>query len=647
MNLRTASATVRPLHLAALAIVSLVAATGGSGQESTVTKVGAATDKQGTRWVISSSGALDRGTLPVRRGNMLSVEIDGRSYSFSSSPSRSSSSSSSSKSGKSDKPAGQPFEKPEEVRDDASFSFRFPDDVGFEWMRFVRLDHERGGVRFIDVMTNTGKQSRSMRIRCMNEMDIPNSDYFQGASTQRGEVINAENGPLTPETSGVMMHLSQEFSPTLPFFIIGNARESWQGERRMDGYQLRLEYNGTLEAGKRAVLVHWIGARTPKDKGKPEKAMERFISSTRLVDPGVPEEWQADVINFPKEAFAQPVAPAASTGVPLVMLDELCTRLDLKRDDKDHLVLDGGSKIEGEFKVAKLLLHRGGLPLPIALADVAAIWGGAGQGREPRLYLRDGTVVSGRLELTDAKFIGSGVGEVKIETASLAELVLRRSEEADGRTTKVAAAARTAAGDLIYFSALPSGELPLRLPGGVLSVPWDDVATIRERMNPDPGFLVALKDGSRVNCLPDLSRVTCKLSTGEDWSMGSGLRGFTASLDEVESLVSTEKESDEKPTGGWCETAQGTLWTGEMAKGDLELEAAAGLTKIKAGEWKSIRRIANAANVPGGATFEAELTSGTKLLGRFVGSKLKWQRGSQVIEIPWTQVVEIKAEEKK
>lgn len=610
------------------------------------TKVGAATDKQGTRWVISSSGALERGTLPLRRGNMLYVEIDGRSYSFSSSPSRSSSSSSS-KSGKSDKPAGQPFEKPEEVKDDASFNFRFPDDVGFEWMRYVRLDQERGGVRFIDVMTNTAKQTHSVRVRCMNEMDISNSDYFQGASTQRGEVINSENSSLTPETSGVMLHLSPEFSPTLPFFIIGNARDQWTGDRRMDGYQLRLEYNGTLEPGKRAVIVHWIGARTPKEKGKPEKAMERFISGTRLIDAGVPAEWQADVINYPKEAFAQPVAPVASTGVPLVMLDELCMRLDLKRDDKDHLVLDGGSKVEGEFKAAKLTLHRAGLPLPIALDDVAAICGGAGQGREPRLYLRDGSVIHGGLELTDAKFIGSGVGEVKIETASLAELVLHRSEEADGRTTKVAAAARTAAGELVYLSVLPSGNLPLRLPGGLLSVPWSDVATIRERMNPDPGFLVTLKDGSRVNCLPDLSRVSCKLSTGEDWSMSAGLRGFAASLDEVESLVAAEKESDEKPSGGWCETSQGTLWTGEMAEGNLEMEAAAGLTKIKAGEWKSIRRVANAANVPGGATFEAELTSGTKLQGRFVGSKLKWQRGSQDIEIPWTQVIEIKAEEKK
>jgi hypothetical protein len=114
------------------------------------------------------------------------------------------------------------------------------------------------GVRFLDVIENTGKQPRSLLLRFQNEMDVPDSDFFQGAATDRGVIISRESPMLADDTSGVILQFSPELSPAMPMFLIGKSVDPWTEERRLESYQLKLERTGTLEPGKRAVFIHWI-----------------------------------------------------------------------------------------------------------------------------------------------------------------------------------------------------------------------------------------------------------------------------------------------------------------------------------------------------------------------------------------------------
>ena len=639
----TESAAHRAVRITAALLCLLASGAHAESPPPAPTKPGTVTDKLGNRWVLTPSGTLDRGTLPIRKGLSFYPQIDGRSFSFNSSSSRVSSSS---KGGK--PPEQKAPEPPAELKDDARFIFNFPNETGFSWIRYVRHDPERGGMRFMDVMTNTGQQPHSVHVRCDNEMDVPNSDYFQGATTDRGEILSSESSNLSDETKGVMMHFSQDFSAAQPFFIFGRPREPWAGERRQEGYQLRLEYSGTLEPGKRAIFMHWIGGRGAKEKGKPEKAFEKFISAGRLIDPGVPKDWVPDVINFSKDAFDSPSAAAPTTGIKLVMLDQLCKSLGIVRDDKDHLVLDRASKIEGEFEAARLTMNRNGFPIPVPVETIGAISGGAGKGREHRIFLRDGSVLAGSLSLEGARFNGQGVGEVALNVDSLDHLILRTSIFGDGKLESAAGVAKTNRGEVLYLTSLPAKPLPGRTSAGVIEIPWSEITTIRERSHPDPCFVVMLKDGSRVVCLPGFQDATFRLANGEDWHAATELNGYAASAADVESLLASEKDGDDKPAGGWCEMTRGTVWAGRAAEGELQLEAAAGLTKFKSAELKSIRRPDGAASLPGAGTiFDVELTNGLKLRGRFVSPSLRWQRGSHVLDLPWTQVLELGTEVKK
>jgi hypothetical protein len=103
---------------------------------------------------------------------------------------------------------------------------------------------------------------------------------------------------------------------------------------------------------------------------------ERFFADGRLVDPGVPEDLQKDVVNFRASAFLP--AEEKKGGTPLVMLERLTKRLKVEVGAADLLLLEPGSVVTGSLKLAKLRLERGGKSMDLAQAEIAAISGGAG-----------------------------------------------------------------------------------------------------------------------------------------------------------------------------------------------------------------------------------------------------------------------------
>ncbi len=629
--------------LAALMCVGAMSA-GAETAKPEQTKSGSFTDAFGTLWTVNAPGVLSRATLPFRKGWAVSLRVDGQSFTLGPTVARPSSTTDDAK-----KTAeSETSVRPPELEGDARFSGRFPASYGITWERHVRQDPVRGGVRFLDVMTHNGTRQHQITLRYDNEMDVPNSDSFQGATTQTGDIISNDDSTLSDAISGVMLHFTPDLTAALPFFVIGAPQAPWTSQRRQSGYQLSIEYSGTLVPGERAVWVHWVGARGAKEKGRPEKAFARFFADGKLIDPGVPAEWIPSVVNFPKEAFASAQRSTEADGVKLVMLDLLCKRLGFPRDDADHLVLQRATKIDGELKAAQITLKRNSKSLVMDVAKVAAISGGAGQGREHHVFLRDGSVLAGRVTLEGAVFTSAGFGTVAVSADALDHLILSTSSAVDGRAVAPDGVAQSVRGEILHLASLPPKPLACRTSAGVAEIAWSEIASIRERANPDPCFVVSLKDGSRVVCLPDFQSAIFELAGGGEWHAAAELSGYTASPAEVESLLTVEKDSEEKPAGSWCELTRGTIWAGRVADEEWRFATNAGVTTLKAAELKSIRRAENETVVAAaGAVFDVELTSGSKLRGRFASAMLRWERGAQVLGLPWSEILEIKMEGKK
>lgn len=612
-------------------VSGLFPASHGQTAEREPTKQGQVTDKFGNRWTLTPSGNLVGSSLPIRRGWVTYLYVDDQNHSYSASPPKADK-----------KPRARLMDTPGELTGDARFDFQSSDQRDVQWTHFVRFDSGRGGMRFIEVFSNAGTETHAVRVRFDTDVNVPNSEAFQGATIENGEIISNENPALPDSAKAVMFHFTPGYSAAQPFFVIGGVQNPWTASRTASGYRMTLEYSGTLEPGRRAIVVHWIGGRGAKETGKPEKAIERLLRDGKLVDPGVPVEWQPDVINFPKEAFQAPSSPAKGDGIKLVMLDQLCKRLGLERSGKDHLVLDGTTRIEGEAQLAKATLERGGRSVEIAPEDIAGISGGSGKGRDHRVYLRDGSVLAGHLRLEGARFTSLGTGEAALDANALDCLVLSRAEAASHPAGNVAGVVKTNRGEVLHLGSLPAAAFTGRTSAGTVEIPWSEIVSVRERSSPDPCFIIRLKDGSRVTCLPALHDTVFRLAGGDEWRAEADLNAFFSSAAELEALPAPDKENENRPEGGWCELAHGTVWAGHVAGVDLQIDSPAGPARFKTGDLKSIRR-PDGLSAPTGAgdVFEVELKTGLKLRGRFYGTHLKWQRGGQTLELPWSQVVEV------
>jgi hypothetical protein len=626
-----AAADLRAELAAGIAALGLLFSSLEAAETTSVTRIGTLTDSAENRWVLNSTGQLERGSLPIRRGMVLNLQIDGRSFALNpTSPN--------SKSEKATASQDPPI--PDELKNDVRFIFRFPEDMGMRWIRYVRLDSARRGVRFIDVLENTGASPHSLVLNYVQEMDVSDSDFFQGAATDRGVVLSRGNPALPDDTSGVILQFSPELSPAMPMFVFGKSRDTWTEERRLDSYQLKLERSATLEPGKRAILIHWIGCKRPQEKGKAEKAFERFIVDGHLIDSGVPTQWHADVINFTPESLAP--AAGKKDGLRLVMLEQLCKRLKTEPGSTDILFLEPGSQIEGDFTAAKITLARGSSPLIIPIKNIAALSGGAGKGRTHRLFLRDGSVLMGTVTLESAKLKSRSVGEVSLNADSLDHLLIRQSPQ-QGKSTAGAGLVVTSGGELLRIDTLPSTPLSIRTAAGAFELPWLEIATIGERSPTDPGFTISLKDGSRIAGLPQLGSVVFSIAGGAKPDATDPLRFFAAEEKDLEPLLNNESDETEiKPEGGWCAMAHDTLWAGSPADDLLELEAAGGITRFDSTALIRVRRHSDSVPASGAAiTFDVELTNGLKLRGRFLSPTLRWKRGDRALDLPWSQVTEL------
>jgi len=626
-----AATDLRAALAAGIAAWGMLSSGADAAEAPTATRVGTMTDSLENRWILNSVGQLERGSLPIRRGMVLNLQIDGRSFAFNPT-------STNSKSEKAKAPPDEPI--PDELKNDARFTFRFPEDTGMLWTRYVRLDTARRGVRFIDVLKNTGTSSRSVVLRYVQEMDVNNSDHFQGAATDRGVVLSQENPAFSDDTSGVILQFSPELSPAMPMFVFGKSRDTWTEERRLDSYQLKLERSTTLEAGQRAIFIHWIGSKRPQEKGKAEKAFERFITEGHLIDTGMPASWNADVINFTPEALS-PIA-ARKEGPRLVMLEKLCKRLKMQPGSADLLLLEPGSLVEGDFTAGKVSLLREGAPVSVPTANIAAISGGAGKGRIHRLFLRDGSVLNGQVNWEAAVFKSKSVGQVALNADSLDHLVLRQTSSPNAPTPS-AGLIITQGGEALRILNLPAPPLSVLTAMGEIDLPWGEIATLGESGPTDPSFAITLKDGSRIACLPRLSSVAFALSGDLKLHASDSIRLFIAEEQDQESMLSAESEEMEtKPASGWCALAQGTFWAGRPADGELAIEAGGGITRFQSAELVSARRQTSAPSTPGAAvTFDIELSTGLKLRGKFLSPTLPWRQGSRVLNLPWSQITEL------
>ncbi len=511
--------------------------------------------------------------------------------------------------------------------------------------REMRMDPERHAVCVVDVLTNQEKEDRAVRVEYVTSMSDRSGVRFNGTMNQEGESREYGNG-LADGTMAAIIFAERPNSTGLPLFVWGPADAPWPASVQDVSSTLMLSYEGTIPGGGKVALVHWVAAAGLDKNIKLEKTFDLFWKDGRLVNPLVSAAVTPLVVNFPAEALkaADPALAKAEAAGKLVDLEALCGKLEITRGAKDILWMGKEEQFEGTVTGEKFSMESGGREVTLPLADVAAVRGGGGRGREHKVYLRDGSILTGKCRLQDAKLAGD-LGELTLDADGLELLILHVSAQ-DGRLPKAAQGfVQLRDGSLLWLDGAKFPAFHLATVFGLLEVRPSELWTVQRKQEPPFNLLTTLADGSRIQgvaqqemlALPVLGRDTVEVRMSDILRLGSATlmeKEMMPAVEEPE--AKTDKPKGEAPAD-YVWLRDGSLLMGKLGPEALKLRVGTTVAEVNAEEVAKLTL-----STDGGGQAVVLLQSGSTVKGTLLPDVLEWRRGTQTLTLPVAWVAEVR-----
>lgn len=488
-------------------------------------------------------------------------------------------------------------------------------------VRSLRFDAERQAVRVLDIITSTVDQDLYLGVLydTLWQPDIV-------PKLARPRIIN-----FSEAKKNVCAVAMAATDAELPLFIglFGEVRKGWKFNLKTSPGELTWKFEGVLKAKQRVALVHWL--TFPKDLKKEalDLLRDNFVVDGMPKDESLSEQVFKELINHPISITkAPPAAPGEATG--LSFLEQFCATLQVERSsDADHLLLDGGAMIEGEFKADALSLEGRDL----VVADIAAIQSGKGT-RAVRVFLRDGSVQRGLLTWKAARFESEALGTITLKADQPGQIVMRRAGH-DGRLAgkPVAWMADGPLGQVLPVMKWPEQPLRCRWLGGEMALAWSDIRSIRALPTPALEHEVQLTDGSRVRGWLELAGAALPMTECAALA-GSPVDLLALLAEKTPELASIAAAS--------VLIEDGSVIAGEMGAPSLSWQTKDGVVTMKAADVVELRRLPEVDASGLGAVFEITIHQGGKHMGRPRDAALLWKRGAEVLRLPWPLIQGIK-----
>lgn len=495
--------------------------------------------------------------------------------------------------------------------------------------REMRFDPKRQAIRILDVFTNSSEQEREVRVDYNTSLS-GGSIRYNGAIFPGGEAREYGNG-APDDAMGAVVLAEKTGSDAVPLFIWGHRDAKWPVSLNDFSSSIRLTYQGTVAKGGKVALLHWVATAGLERGVKLEQTFDRFLKNGRLVDAMVPAEIAPLVMNFKPDAFgkSEEVAPLQSSTARLVALESHLKKFGIKRGGNDLLWLNKQAQLFGEVVAGKISLQSQGAEIQVPFASIAALRGGGGRGREHQLFLRDGSVLTGRVVLTGAKLAGD-IGATALDADALEFLLLRPHPE-DGRAPKEAQAfAQWQGGGLCWLGKNGAGDVEVFTAFGRVKISAADLWLIERRKEAPFDLAVTLRDGSRFRGVLGDGTLQLDVKPVRPVAAAELARwGVAGALDLSDGEIKVESPRR-------CKLRDGSVLSGTPAAGEMRVRTVSGENRLKTADIVKLARKQGAEE-----SVELELISGAKLEAQLLDDALRWKFGSQTLELPVSQIAEL------
>ncbi len=446
--------------LGCLAAVSAGARSAGAGEALVDAVFQSHTDSQGFNWDVGNTGMIGDGSNDCFDGGMI-LRLDNWNF--------------------------QVSEPPKMTKDGRTFVLigRMGD---IEVTRRVTIDAQAAAVRSVETVRNRGAQ------RAQVQLSIGSQLGGNCQSTGTNERAQAVGPALERKEHSVYAFQPPGGRPSV-FWCVRAPRN-----RGAPAYSVANQryFNFTwaldLTPGKTISVLITVGQRrwtgVPSSKAL-EQELKPFLQARWAQ--GLPPDVAASLLNFHAVAEATLDGPEPVLGE----LHALAQGLDVQRDGRAHLAFPDTMPLSGSVSGAPLRLRTRHGERDVPLAQVAALRGGAGRGRTPRLYLRSGEILVGPVQSSALVLRTESGLELPMAPDSLDTLFLPKEEGEGEPDSGTNAFVTLLDGTRLALREARSAALDATTPWGRLRVPGAEVVRLLHAPEPVPGMWVALADGSR------------------------------------------------------------------------------------------------------------------------------------------------------
>ncbi|MCF6314102.1 MAG: hypothetical protein L3J39_16765 [Verrucomicrobiales bacterium] len=519
---------------------------------------------------------------------------------------------------------------------------------GLEVTRDIWFDHQRGGVRYLDSFSNK-KGKKALRLSVQIKTLFRST--WQDLHGSSGKMIGGKDSShLGSRDHALLVKYSRtDGRPDTVILVAGDdevkrPKLSFSSNHR----ELTFTYDLQVPAGGEVALLHWIMQRNLAAPDEVEQVLRPFYLRRRLLRPEVDRGLAKVVANFAEAALPEhSVQPYSLES--LVALQKALRPYRAQRLWEDVLWITQENQLAGMVnEKASLKVETAYGEREVTIAEVAAIQGGGGVGRTPRVFLRDGQVLAGDLVTQGLSMVSGDGWDMQLKVPDLT-LLLLQLREVDGK-----APAGTDA-----FVALRSGDVMAVKTDGVegddaleILTAWGrdrlslgEVQLMRYTTGSVPKYRLHRKDGSWLSVFLTDADLQLTLAGGREiqvnpreligiWREGDLSLEDKADGDEWLDFEDIgERSALPIPS---CLLAGSNLLQGEISMQVLHLVSGGAVTKINPAEIVSMQRLQDQGLMP---LFALELSGGNHLKGSLRERSLSIKTPSRTWDIPVQHLV--------
>ncbi len=521
--------------------------------------------------------------------------------------------------------------------------------------RSLWFDLDRGGVRVIDRFTNTGKAKVTLRV----EFKTTYPFSWQNLHGVDGEFLKVDPAPVLGERDfGVLVRFSQTEGRHDTLFLTSSEKNALRPvmTASSNNREMVFLYDLALGGGESRTLVHWILQRNLSSPSDAKESLAPFYQGRRLIDSRVPSNVVGSVANFNRQTFPK------DGGTPLrldslLSLNEFIDKIGVHRRDEDILFISANNQLVGKVDPrAEIKVISGfGRDTSFPIKEIAAIQGGGGIGRIPRIFLRDGRVLSGAFEASNLSLkVGNEWTVDSLRPDDLNILLCSLSLEDGVPPPGTSAFLELRNGSVLAGSAKNTSLVSMVTPWGPLQLPINEIDELGYVTRPGPRFRLVTPEGSRLTVFIPTETLALTQASGEILDIPTALisriwkEGRTSTTTVAEEdywLDFSEVPEELRPVNGFLLGGNNIL-NGTLEGEDLSMIDGASVVRVAVAEIVSIQRSLEE-GTSSRPVFEIELKNGDVLTGELRAPVLKIKDGKNLWEIPVAHLIAFRAGDSK